>query len=73
MTNKQPQIVSIDGIEYEIEKLSNGVKLLINHIADLDRKITNIDFQRQQLQVGRDAFFNMLNIELSKENSNVEK
>lgn len=67
MANKQPQIVTIDGTEYEIEKLSNEVKLIIDHVADLDRKLASTDFQRQQLQVGRDAFFAMLKAELSKE------
>ena len=66
MANKQPQIVTIDGTEYEIDNLSNEAKLLIDHVADLDRKLASMDFQRQQLQVGRDAFFSMLKIELTK-------
>ena len=31
MANKQPQIVTIDGTEYDVEKLSNEAKLLIDH------------------------------------------
>ena len=67
MANKQPQIVNIDGTEYDIEYLSNEAKLLINHITDLERKLDSVDFQRQQLQVGRDAFFSLLKQELLKE------
>lgn len=60
MANKQPQIVTIDNAEYAVEDLSDQAKLLIDHVADLDRKLASMDFQRQQLQVGRDAFFSML-------------
>ena len=68
MANKQPQIVTIDEVDYEIESLSQETRLLIDHVADLDRKLSSIDFQRQQLQVGRNAFFSMLKEELSKYN-----
>jgi hypothetical protein len=33
---------------------------MISHIADLDRKIGSAKFNLDQLQVGRDAFVNML-------------
>lgn len=73
MANKQPQIVTIDGTEYDVEKLSNEAKLLIDHVADLDRKMQSVDFQRQQLQVGRDAFFSLLKQELQKAEEKTEE
>lgn len=66
MANKQPQIVSIDGTEYDTENLSDKSKVLIDHVADLDRKLASMEFQRQQLQVGRDAFFSMLKESLTE-------
>ena len=69
---KQPHIVTVDGTDYEIEKLSNETKLLIDHVADLDRKLASIDFQRQQLQVGRNSFFEMLKAALVSEDKGVE-
>jgi hypothetical protein len=60
MANQQPQTVTIDGIEYKVDDLSDQAKRLIDHCADLDRKAASMDFQREQLQVGRDAFFGML-------------
>lgn len=60
MANKQPQTVNIDGTDYTIEDMSDEQKILLDHTIDLDRKIASVDFQRQQLQVGRDAFFGML-------------
>lgn len=67
MANQQPQTVSIDGTEYNIADLSDKAKVLIDHLSDLDRKLGSIAFQRDQLQVGRDAFFAMLKAELPNE------
>ncbi len=66
MANKQPQIVSIDGTEYDIEQMTQEQRLTLDHVVDLERKLASIDFQRQQLQVGRDAFFNALKTALEK-------
>lgn len=66
MTNKQPQTVSIDGIDYNVDDLSDQTKILVDHLADLDRKLASIAFQRDQLQVGRNAFFGMLKESLDK-------
>lgn len=60
MANKQPQIVSIDGTEYNVEDMTEQQITLLNHVADLDRKLRSTKFQLDQLQVGRDAFFAML-------------
>jgi len=35
-------------------------KTILNHVADLDRKLASTRMQLDQLQVGRDAFFQML-------------
>jgi hypothetical protein len=35
-------------------------QMLVNHVADLDRKLNSARFNVDQLQVGRDAFFNLL-------------
>ena len=60
MANQQPQIVSIDGVEHKIEDMTEQQQMLLNHVADLERKIGSTKFQLDQLQVGRDAFFTML-------------
>jgi hypothetical protein len=66
MANKQPQIVTIDGVEYDAEKFNEQQVALVNHVADLDRKIGSTKFQLDQLQVGRDAFFSMLKQSLAE-------
>ena len=60
MANQQSQIVSIDGVEHKLEDLTEQQQLLLNHVADIERKIGSTKFQLDQLQVGRDAFFTML-------------
>jgi hypothetical protein len=58
--DKQPQIVTIDGVEYDADNFTEQQVMLVNHVADLDRKLGATKFQLDQLQVGRDAFFAML-------------
>lgn len=60
MANQQSQIVTIDGVEFKVEDMTEQQQMLLNHVADLERKIGSTRFQLDQLQVGRDAFFTML-------------
>jgi len=60
MANKQSQIVTIDGTEYDAADFNENQLLLLNHTIDLDRKIGSTQFQLQQLNVGKDAFLTML-------------
>ena len=52
--------VTIDGVEYQFEDMTQEQQMLLNHVADLDRKLSSAKFNVDQLQVGRDAFFKML-------------
>jgi hypothetical protein len=63
--SKQSQIVSIDGVEYKVEDMTEQQQILLNHVADLERKLNSTKFQLDQLQVGRDAFFTMLKAQLT--------
>jgi len=62
----EKQTVSIDGTEYTEDQLTDQQKVLINHVGDLDRKIRSTQFNLDQLQVGRDAFMNMLKASLDE-------
>jgi hypothetical protein len=66
MAQKTPQTITINDIEYSEDQLTDEQKMLINHIADLDRKIGSTRFNLDQLQVGRDAFVNMLTASLAQ-------
>ena len=74
MANQQSQIVTIDGVEHKVEDLNEQQQMLLNHVADLERKIGSTKFQLDQLSVGRDAFFTMLKaaLEAKPEVSDVE-
>lgn len=72
-TNK-PQIITIDGVEHQLDDFTAQQRILLEHIADLDRKLNSAKFAVDQLQVGRDAFFTMLKaaLEAKPEVSDVE-
>jgi hypothetical protein len=65
--DNKPQMITIDKVEHNLDEMTDEQKLLVNHCLDLDRKIANMAFQTQQLQVGKDAFVQMLKNSLTKE------
>jgi len=60
MSEKKTASIVIDDKEYTEDQLTDQQKVVINHIGDLDRKISSTQFNLEQLQVGRTAFMNML-------------
>jgi len=52
--------ITINGTEYTEDQLTDQQKVMVNHISDLDRKIGSTQFNLDQLNVGREAFVNML-------------
>jgi hypothetical protein len=66
MAQKQTQTITINDKDYTEDQLTDEQKVLINHVADLDRKIGSTRFNLDQLQVGRDAFVNMLTASLAQ-------
>lgn len=63
---KKP-VLQLDDKEYNIEEMKDDQKLMVAHIADLNRKIESTTFNLQQLQFGRQSFINSLKSELNKE------
>jgi hypothetical protein len=65
--------VTIDGVEYQYEDLTQEQQMMVNHLLDLDRKIASSQFNLDQLSVGKQAFMNMLKASLeAKDESKVE-
>ena len=60
MAEKQTKTITINGTDYTEDQLTDQQKVMINHVADLDRKIGTTQFNLDQLNVGKDAFVNML-------------
>jgi len=64
--NEKTPII-IDDVEYQYEDMSPEQQTMINHIADLDRKLSSARFNVDQLEVGKQAFVNMLTESLKTE------
>ena len=60
---KEPQI-TIDDKEYILEEMTPEQQAMVNHIADLERKISSSQFNLEQLQFGKSAFVNALKAQL---------
>lgn len=56
--------ITIDDVDYRFDDMTDKQKLIVQHIADLDRKLASARFNVDQLQVGRDAFISILKNEL---------
>lgn len=65
MGNNTKTPLTIDGVEYQFEDMTQEQQILVQHVHDLDRKLGSARFNVDQLQVGRDAFFSMLKQSLS--------
>ena len=52
--------ITIEGVEYQYEDLTAEQQVLFNHCIDLDRKISSAQFNLDQLNVGKNAFFGLL-------------
>ena len=65
--------IAIEGIDYNFEDLTEEQQRMINHVVDLDRKLNSARFNLDQLQEGRNAFFNKLKASLeNKDESGVK-
>jgi hypothetical protein len=69
--NTKPQL-TIDGVEYDPATFTDQQKMLLDHLVDLDRKTASAKFNLDQLQVGRDTFFNLLKQSLAEDPAEVE-
>jgi hypothetical protein len=59
--------ITIDDVEWFYEDMTQEQQVLVNHLADLDRKINSTKFSLDQLNVGKNAFINLLKDTLKKD------
>ena len=64
-TEKTPII--INDVEYQYEDMTEKQQTIINHIADLERKLSSTRFNIDQLEVGKQAFVGLLTESLKTE------
>ena len=67
--NEMPkeQIITLFDKEYKESELSDEQKAMINHVADLERKIQSSEFNLQQLRFGKQAFVDALQASVDKQ------
>ncbi len=67
MAEKKTNTITINGTDYTEDDLNDAQKIMVNHVADLDRKIGSANFNIDQLKMGRMAFMNALTSSLNTE------
>jgi len=67
------QIITLFDKEYKESELSDEQKVMINHVADLDRKMQSSEFNLQQLRFGKQAFMDALQASVDKEDEPDDK
>tara|TARA_A100001391_G_C4984996_1_gene256437 strand:+ start:490 stop:723 length:234 start_codon:yes stop_codon:yes gene_type:complete len=57
---EQKPVLTFDDKEYIIEDMTDEQKVLLNHINDLQNKMNSMQFNLDQISVGKDAFIGKL-------------
>ena len=73
MAKKEKTAITIDEKEYFYEDLTQEQQIIVNHISDLQRKISSSEFNLQQLSFGKDAFVDALKKALEEEQNKEEE
>ena len=66
MGKKQTTPITVNDVEYTYEDMTEKQQVIVNHCADLDRKIKSTQFNLDQLSVGKEAFIKMLTEDLEE-------
>ena len=64
---EQKPVLTFDDKEYIIEDMTDEQKTLLNHINDLQNKINSMQFNLDQVSVGKDAFIKKLRESLAED------
>ena len=64
MAEKKTNTITINDKSYTEDQLNDTQKVMVNHVADLDRKIRSAQFNMDQLNVGKQAFMQLLTASL---------
>tara|TARA_R100000329_G_C7470016_1_gene165568 strand:- start:222 stop:452 length:231 start_codon:yes stop_codon:yes gene_type:complete len=56
---EQPKL-NFDDKEYIIEDMSDESKRILNHINDIQNKLNTNAFMKEQLEISKEGFINML-------------
>jgi hypothetical protein len=65
--------VFVDDVEYTFEDMTAEQQEMVNHVADLDRKLSSTRFNTTQLEGGRKFFIDMLKESLANTPENAQE
>ena len=60
MAKDKKKTITVNDVEYNLDEFTAEQAVMLNHIQDLDRKLSNAQFNLDQLMVGREAFVQRL-------------
>ncbi len=63
-TKKEKTVITVNDVEHIYEDMTDEQKTIINHVNDLDRKISTSQFNLDQLMFGKSAFVNAVSVSL---------
>ena len=73
MAEKKTTPIVIDDKEYTFENMTAEQQEMVNHVADLDRKLQSTRFNMTQLEGGRKFFIDMLKESLADTPENAQE
>jgi hypothetical protein len=73
MAEKKTTPIVIDDKEYTFEDMTPEQQEMVNHVADLDRKIRSAQFNMTQLEGGRKFFIDILKESLGNTPENAQE
>ena len=56
MAKDEKKTITVNDVDYNLDDFTAEQSAMLNHIQDLDRKLSNAQFNLDQLMVGREAF-----------------
>ena len=69
MAKNEKKTITVNDVEHNVDDLTEQQIAMVNHITDLDKKLGSLRFNVDQLNVGREAFVNMLTASLAEAES----
>lgn len=66
MAEEKKAVITLDDQDYTEDDLNDEQKMMVNHINSLQQKIGSARFNLDQLQVGQNAFVDMLKKSLAE-------
>jgi len=73
MAKDEKKTITVNDVEYNLDDFTQEQAILLNHVQDLDRKLSNAQFNLDQLMVGRDAFVKRLAASLEADPEGAEE